>query len=194
MKRVVIVAALAASASFAQEKAAGAPAEKLAAAPEAQPAAHAMPAPPAELSVEKWFVGTWNCKGVDHAGPMGPEHKTSSQLKMKLDLAGYWLEVEGTAMSGPMKGKEVFEGFSSWDGTQHQRFDFQPGGMIHLTSKGWEGDKLVFEGEGMTMGTKSAWKHTITRKGNDAFENAFESDGKPTGESTCTRATAHAKK
>src|SRR5437762_9036433 len=82
----------------------------------------AMPAPPAEMSVEKFFVGTWNCKGQQHAGPMGPEMKTSSKLVMKIDLGGFWLDVLGTGMSGPMKGKELFHGFASWDGSQHQRY------------------------------------------------------------------------
>src|ERR1700752_3337236 len=120
MKRWICVAALAASAAFADEKA----------------AAPAMPKPPPELSVEKWFAGTWTSKGQQHAGVFGPEAKTSSRLEMKMELAGFWLQVKGIPLAGPMKGKEAFEGFASWDGTQHQRYDFQPGGLMHYTAKG----------------------------------------------------------
>ena len=38
--------------------------------------------------------------------------------------------------------------YGAWDGTQHVRFDFLTGGMARLTSKGWDGGKLVFEGKG----------------------------------------------
>ena len=77
MKRVMTLMALCAFAAIAEDK-------------------PAMPTPPAEMSVEKWFVGTWNCKGQQHAGPFGPEMKVSSQLMMKVELAGFWLDVKGT--------------------------------------------------------------------------------------------------
>ena len=149
-----------------------------------------MPQPPAELKVEQWFVGTWNCKGQQHAGPMGPEMKTASRLEMKMELAGFWLQIKGTITAGPMKGKEAFEGFASWDGSQHVRYDFEPGGLVHFTTKGWDGDKLVFEGDGMMGGQKMGMRHTITRKGDNEFASFFESDGKPMIEESCTRGAA----
>src|SRR5438477_11854689 len=127
MKKRIGIATLAAFAALAEGKPAAAAME--------------MPKPPEQMSVEKWFVGTWNCKGQQHAGPMGPEMKTSSKLEMKIEMAGFWLQVKGTMMAGPMKGMEAFEGFASWDGTQHIRYDFQPGGSMKFTSKGWDGDK-----------------------------------------------------
>ena len=178
MKRLICIAALSAFAALAEDK----------------PPPQGPPQPPEEMKVEKWFVGTWTCTGQRHAGPMGPEGKTATKLKMKLDLMGFWLEIEGTALAGPMKGKEVFEAFASWDGTQHRRYGFQAGGMMLYTTKGWDGDKLVFDGEGMVMGQKLAMKHTITKKGDNAFDSAFESAGKPVQEESCTRAAAAAKK
>jgi len=44
------------------------------------------------------------------------------------------------------------------------------------------------------MGQKLAMKHTITKKGDNAFDSAFESGGKPVQEESCTRAAAAAKK
>jgi hypothetical protein len=182
MKRLIGVAALAAFAAVAEDK----------------PAAHAMPMPPEELKVEKWFVGSWSCKGQQHAGPMGPEMKTANKLDMKMELAGFWLQFKGTAQAGPMKGMEFLDGFATWDGAQHVRFDFQPGGMVRFTTKGWDGDKLVFDGEGMMGGRKMAMKHTITRKGDDAFDGLIETtgpDGKmaPMIEESCTRAAPRQK-
>jgi hypothetical protein len=186
MKRFICAAALVASAAFAEEKAAAA--EK----PAAPAAAPAMPAPPAEMAVEGWFAGNWACKGQQHAGPMGPEMKTASKLEMKMELAGFWLQVKGTAKAGPMKGKEMFEGFASWDGAQHVRYDFQMGALTRLTSKGWDGDKLIFEGESMRGAQKMAVRHTLTKKGDNEFGSFFEFDGKPMIEETCTRAAAAA--
>jgi hypothetical protein len=172
MKRILCIATLAGFAALAEDKPAG------------------PPKPAAEMKAEQWFVGSWSCKGAQHAGAFGPEGKVASALKMKLDLAGFWLDVVGTATSGPMKGHESFHSLAGWDGTQHTRYDFQPGGMVHLTSKGWEGDNLVFEGDGVIGGQKMAFKHTITKKGDNAFASVFESDGKPLLEETCTRAAA----
>ena len=178
MKRLFVAAALAASAAVAQPASAPAPAA----------APPAMPKPAAEMRVEWWFVGSWSCKGQQHAGPMGPEMPTESKLEFKNTLGGFWLHMRGTAMSGPMKGHEYFAGYAGWDGTQHQRWDFQPGGFTHYTTKGWDGDKMVFEGEGSTGGQKTAFRHTITKKGDNEFSSMIESGGKPFVEETCTRA------
>lgn len=87
-----------------------------------------------------------------------------------------------------MKGKEVVDGFSSWDGTQHIRYDFQIGGRAwRLTSPGWDGDKLIFEGESLT-GDKMSMRHLVTRKGNDQFDSLFEINGAEAVHETCKRA------
>lgn len=177
MKRLIGLAVLAASAAFAQDKAAA-------------PPAGGMPKPPAEMSAEQWFVGTWTCAGQRHAGPMGPEMKTATKLEFKMELAGFWLQIKGTAAAGPMKGKEIFEGFAGYDGSVHQRYTFHPDALVHLTSKGWDGDKLVSDGERTSGGQKMSFRHTITKKGDNQFDSAAELDGKPTIEETCTRAAA----
>jgi hypothetical protein len=179
MKRFIVAAAFAASAAVAEDKPAAAPPAG---------AKMEMPKPPAEMSVEQWFVGNWSCKGEQHEGAMGPAMKTASRIEMKMEMMGFWLQVKGTMTAGPMKGKETFEGFASWDGAQHVRYDFQPGGGTMLTSKGWDGDKIVFDGSGMVGGAKRTVKHTLTRKGDNGFDSAFEIDGKPTLEESCTRA------
>src|SRR5713226_3110741 len=90
MKKFICIAALAAFAAVAEDK-------------------PAMPKPAEELKVEKWFVGTWSCKGKRNAGPMGPPGDVAVKLTMKMELAGSWLNVEVTSTQGPMKG-EVMAG------------------------------------------------------------------------------------
>jgi hypothetical protein len=189
MKRLVCAAALAASSALAQDAgpADKAPAPAEAPAAPADNAAPGMPQPPEEMSVEKWFVGRWNCKGQQYPGPMGPEMKVTSRLEMTLELGGFWMQIKGISTSGPMKGKEAFDSFASWDGNQHVRYIFQPGGMSRLSSKGWDGNDLVFEGEGTLGGQKVLMRHTINRKGENTFGSLVEMDGKTISELTCTR-------
>ena len=182
MRQLFAVLALSAFAAVAQDKAAAPPA-----AGGAPAAAPAMPQPAPEMKVEWWFIGSWSCKGQQHAGPMGPEMPTETKLELRNTLGSFWLHVKGTAMSGPMKGKEFFGGYAGWDGTVHQRYAFMPGGMSHLTSKGWDGDKIVFDGDSMRGDRKMTIRHTITKKGDNEFASAYEIDGKPTLEETCTR-------
>ena len=140
----------------------------------------------------QWFVGTWTCKGQQTASPMGPAMETGEKIEFRMKLGGSWLQYKGTAISGPLKGKEVFDGFSSWDGTVHQRYDFGIGGMAHFTTKGWEGDKIVFSGE-MTMGgQKIQAQETIAKTGETSFTTHLETadkDGKMAVllEETCSK-------
>jgi hypothetical protein len=187
MKVLLAAVCLCASAALAQG---AAPPAQAPAQPQAQPPPQGqmqMPKPAPENKVEWWFVGNWDCKGQQHAGAMGPEGPTESKLEFRNVLASFWLHVRGTAQSGPMKGKEFFAGYAGWDGSIHQRYDFSPGGFTHYTTKGWDGDKMVFDGEGSMMGHKMAVRHTITKKGDNQFATLIESDGKPMVEETCTR-------
>ena len=189
MKKMICIAVLAATAALAEDKAsAAAPADTKAAPAAADTkAAPAADSKSAEMKNQQWFAGNWTCKGTMHGAT---ETKFATRVEFRLDLNGQWLQVKGTATTGPQKGKELFEGFAGWDGTQYQRYDFQPAGMTHLTSKGWDGDKIVFEGEGMKDGQKIALRHTVTKKGNNAYDGLMEVDGKPFMDQTCTRSGA----
>jgi hypothetical protein len=174
MKRFVSVAALAAFAAIAQDK-------------------PAMPKPAEELKTEKWFAGSWTCTGTLQPGPMGPGGPVATKLTMKMELAGFWLQVRVHSTEGPMKG-EVAEGFATWDAAskQHVRYEFNPGPRAtKYTTPGWDGDKLVFDGEGVLGGPKL--RHTITKKGDNEFQSVFEIAG-PDGkmatmeDGSCTRA------
>jgi hypothetical protein len=134
-----------------------------------------MPGPAPQLKDnEHFFVGHWSCTGKSMGGPMGPAGPRSSKLAASMDLGGHWMQLKVTPQEGPMKGKEMVDSFSGWDGTQHVRFDFGPGGMHKLTSKGFEGDKIVFEGEGWMGGDKMNVRHTITKKSPTEFDSLFE--------------------
>jgi hypothetical protein len=140
--------------------------------------AQEMPPPPAELSAEKWFVGNWTCEGTQHAMPGAPETKYTDSVTFKMDMGGFWLHYSGE-YTKPKKMPWLM-GAATYDAgmKKHVRFDsMQGGGWAMVTSAGWEGDKLVFDGDSSMMGKKMKFRHTITKKGEAAFDGVIEVGG-----------------
>jgi hypothetical protein len=191
-------AAAPAKAPAAGAPAAGAPAKAPAAGAPAAAAPAGPPKPAPEFITQtKYFLGKWKCEGMMPAGPMGPEAKQATNLNFKMDLGDFYLIVDGdmkVESKPPMK--MTFKGINGYDAMAKKftRADFDSmGNMMHMTSAGWEGDKMVFTGEGMMMGQKVKMKHTMTKKSDTEMTSAFEqagADGKwmPAGEDTCKKA------
>jgi len=84
-----------------------------------------------------------------------------------------------------VKGKQTLIGFSTWDDNakMHIRRDMNIGGSrLELTSPGWVGDKLVFTGHMIVGAQKLAVRHSLTKKGDAAYDAYLEMigrDGKP---------------
>jgi hypothetical protein len=169
-------AAAPAPAAVPAKPAAPAPAA-VAAKPAPAPAA-AAPPPPApkpapELDQLKYFEGSWKCEGKQPAGPFGPEHPYKSSFKMKKDVDNFWIALEYEQKKTkvhpmPIKAK----GFVGFDSVAKKFVTIgvdNTGGWISESSAGWEGDKLVFGGEGAMMGQKVSFRETYAKKGDKAF-------------------------
>src|SRR5262249_46635887 len=149
-------ALVAAPGAFAQAKAS--PAPKPAARPAAKPAAPAegaMPAPkPApEMAQLKPFEGNWSCRREGPAGPLGPGQKTKSTVKSHTGMGGFWQVGTVTMAAPPMEGSFHI----TYDAGQKKYVMLwvdTMGGYAQQTSNGWEGDTMVFTGEGNMMGQK----------------------------------------
>lgn len=142
------------------------------------------PQPPEQLSVEKWFVGGWNCKGTE----VESGHKIVDTATFSMELSGFWLQEQIALVGTAGKGRDLATVFIGWDGTQHVRYDFLIGGMARFTSKGFDGDTIVFTGERvLANGRKQPMKHTITKKGDHAFASTFEVEGKLAFQETCSK-------
>jgi hypothetical protein len=88
------------------------------------------------------------------------------------------VEGESKAQAGPMK--MTFKGVNGYDpmAKKFTRDDFDSmGAHTEMTSAGWEGDKLVFSGEGMMMGQKTKFRHTMTKKTDAEFASTMEMAG-----------------
>lgn len=177
LKVVVIVSALASSAVLAADPPAGPP-----------------PAP--ELAAElKVFDGKWRCEGSTPDTAYTKAHPLKADMSWKRDLNGHWHVMR----YDEKKTKEnptpyVMTAFCGFDAQRKVlvRTDIDGLGMVtHLTSKGWQGNVLVWSGE--TGGAqKVAFKETVTQRSPAELTSVLEmADGKGAflviGESTCKK-------
>lgn len=77
-----------------------------------------------------------------------------------------------------MKGEEIMEGFLTYDPAtkKHTRWTFlfaSPGPMVESTA-GWEGDKLVFTGEGVHLGHKMSVRDVYAKKSASEYTLSVE--------------------
>jgi hypothetical protein len=172
-----VAAGLCAAPAFAAD----APKADAAAAP-AKPAKMEAPKPAPEMvAMTKSVVGTWKCTGKMNMPPDmgGGSVDTKGSMTFKSELNGFALvgehkgdkskampEMHGLINIGYDAGKKEFE----------QLYQDNAGGMGHASSKGMDGDKLVWEGEGEMMGKSMKTRMTITKKGDKEQSITHEAD------------------
>jgi hypothetical protein len=173
-KGLIAALSLVSSFALAESKEAAKPAAAAAA-----PPAMEMPKPSQELAdASKYFMGKWTCTGK---AMMPAEHATKGKLELKMVLGNFWLSMnfdhDKTKVDPmPMGGMGVV----GWDTSKNElmRTDWMSGGSwLSFTSKGWEGDKQVWAGEGMMMGKRTKVTHTLTKKSDKEFDSVFEMPG-----------------
>ena len=130
-----------------------------------QQAGTRQPAPVPELERFEPWVGRWSTEEIYEASPYAPDGGTGhGTLTDRLGPAGLLIE-EHHSEGGPLG---AFDGLGvfTWDTKEkiylcHWFDSYLPGGM---TAKGrWEGDRLVFEGDGGTMdGKRSVFRMTYS--------------------------------
>ena len=153
----------------------GKPAQKPVVADKGAMAGMAAPKPAPEMAQLKFFDGSWSCAGDFPAGPMGPAQKTKSTVKSHTAMGGFW-QVGDVSMTSPGM---------SMQGTFHTTYDAgqkryvmlwvdNMGGYAQQTSPGFEGDKLVYTGEGNMMGQKMQARDTFTKGADGSLKHSAE--------------------
>lgn len=181
MKRLFVAAfCLLAVAAFADEKKADA--KKPEAKPAPAEAGGGAPPPPAKELADAMsaFEGSWKCTGKALDSPMGKGHPMEATCTTKVDLGGYWY----VARFDETKTKDSPMPYAMWSAVGFDpskklltRADFDSfGGVTHVTSKGWEGDKLVWEGK-ITGFETMGFRETVTKKAG-ALSSVLEFSGK----------------
>lgn len=153
-------------------------------------------APPSpKLKDFQYFGGHWTCKGTAFAFMGLPEHKTIATIDATWTLDKYWFQVhykepKTAANATPVEVLYLW----GWDeqGKKFASGGFDNGGGHFIqSSSGWEGDKLVFEGD-MHMGATTMKFHDVFTKVNAStvmHKGEAVIDGKWTklDEETCTK-------
>lgn len=156
--------------------------------------AQQMPKPSPEMAKLDFFKGNWTCEGSTKESPMGPAGKITSTAQIKEDLGGFW---QSGMIKGTMANMPPMEGMfhSTYDPTAKQFLMLwidSMGGWARSTSSGWQGEKMVYEGEANMPGQKpTTSRDTFTKGPAGAMTHAWEAqiDGKwiPIGEETCRK-------
>ena len=154
---MILAAGLVSFAAFGQEK----PATKKKA---AEPAGMPMPKPAAEMKELRDFIGVWTSDEKFEPSPMMPPGGTGTGTNTtRLGPGGFSVLMDQRSKSamGPFSGHGVF----TWDPNDKvYRFvwtdSMTPGVVIETGRK--DGDKLVFTGEVMVMGKKTAIKDVMS--------------------------------
>jgi hypothetical protein len=125
--------------------------------------------PPKEMAQLKSYEGAWVCHGSVPEGPLGPAHTSTTKVTIHSDLDGMWLsgrieEAASQANPHPFKAL-VHMGYEAGAKTFQMIFVDNTGGSATQTSPGWEGDKMVWLGDGSMAGKKISARDTFTKKG-----------------------------
>jgi len=154
--------------------------ERKPAVPADQPGAipAALPTPAPELAQLGYFLGTWKCDGRVPATPMGPAHQSRSTVTIRPDLNGFW-------HTGTVREEKSADNAHPIYGMFHETYDSAKkrflllwvdnyGGWATETTRGWDGDKIVWEGEGTLGGQTLLGRDTFVKKGEGQMSHTAE--------------------
>lgn len=152
------------------------------------------PKPAPEMAQLKMFDGNWSCTGDIPAGPMGPAQKTKSTVKSRTEMGGFW-QIGTVSMSSPAMPSFQGQFHTTYDSGKKQYVMLwvdNMGGYSQEAAPGWDGDKLVYTGEGSMGGQKMQTRDTFVKAADGSFKRSGEMqvNGQwvSMGDETCHRA------
>lgn len=117
----------------------------------------------------QYFVGDWLVTARD---PSTNEVITIT-YKVEPSMGGRWLAGNGESADLSVRARD-FWGVDPASGAI-MRFVFDSSGAYGIVrSRGWEGERLVLEGEALSRGGPTRVRETITRIGPNRFEAVWE--------------------
>jgi hypothetical protein len=156
--------------------------------------APAAPQAPSELAQLAFFEGTWSCTGTAFASPMGPEHATAATVHGNKAVGDMWIHIsydeKKTAANPTPYHVGVYMGFDAGKKSFVEGCVDNFGGYCTQNSPGWNGDTMIFEGEGNGDGKKFGVRDTFVKKGANGLTHSGEMQGDDkkwtkTDEETC---------
>ena len=124
------------------------------------------PTVPNEL---RYFVGTWLVSARDP----GTNQVMTITYKVEPSAGGRWLSGTGESSDPSVSARDSW-GIDPASGDV-LRFVFDSSGAYGIVrARGWEGDRLVLEGEAQSARGATKVRETITRLGHDRFDAVWE--------------------
>ena len=117
-----------------------------------------------EMAAAADMAGTWNVEAVVTGSGRPAEHGTSVVTEL---YGGVWLEIRDTYAAGTQDVGYI--GFSPMTGLWSSVSIDSLGNANIVTSSGWEGNRIVFEGDLLILGVKAHLRQTIVRLGADEY-------------------------
>jgi len=161
------------------------------------------PKPAPELEAFKVFLGRWRCTGKMFASPLAvTEHGVTGTAEGKPEADGFWQSFayeEKKTKDHPGLKLKGFWGFDQGVKRFVRTAVGNHGEWDTGSSMGWEGNKLVWIGELSSQFGRIPYRHTFTKKPDDADKPALREwthalelrlpDGRwiPAQELTCKR-------
>ena len=135
---------------------------------------------PEMVAMTKSMVGTWKCTNKMMMPPdQGGTMEGKSTVTFKSELNGFALmgemKMDKVKMMPASKGM-IHIGYDPMKKMFMQGWSDDMGGMDMASSKGMEGDKLVWDGEGQMMGKGMKTRMTMTMKGPKELSTVHEGD------------------
>ncbi|WP_373048052.1 hypothetical protein [Vulgatibacter sp.] len=143
---------------------------------QARKAGATTPAP--ELKQLAWYEGNWSCTGKNLAPVLGPVGDAKSNSKIQSMLGGHWIGVSYQGVGAKGQWSLAEESVMGWDADEKEYVWHgvdNTGAYSELTSKGWEGEKMVWTGDtDMADGTDMDARRTFTRSGQSQGQLVIE--------------------
>jgi hypothetical protein len=126
-----------------------------------------------------YFTGTWRCDEAWTKTDFNPDYKSGAILQATDNLDGVWLvwsyqQQPSPGVPHPAKGAD-FWGYDPTTKTfVRTKIDaYLPGKATQLTSTGWNGDTIAWEGETLTPNGPAPFKHTFTKVDGSTIKGAL---------------------
>ncbi|SDE03413.1 hypothetical protein [Glycomyces harbinensis] len=143
-----------------------------------QSGAPGLPEPHPRMRELAFFVGEWDAPGLFHETPFFPRKEVAKRIVATAEERGFWImvrieELATVANPFPLSSRYLWGYEPETDAFVADWFAGN-GGRAVQRSRGWEGDRLVFEGALTIAGTGFGLRDTFTRTGEDSFHHLGE--------------------
>lgn len=140
-----------------------------------------------------YFVGTWKCKESWAKSPFGEAYESTSTLIASNDTDGVWIAwsyVQDPSANNPHppKGNDLWGYDPAKKAFVRNKYDnYAPGAVTHLTSKGFIGDTISWDGPVQTPKGAVPFKHTFKKLDDKTIEGRLSVGGKEFYKGKCTK-------